>query len=96
MTSDVTVLCDHGRHGRPCAKMAGGNGRTERKNHMNRIVRDNRQQPIAHIRDAGNTVQIFDRTGGKLLGYYAKAGNATYDASGRLIGHGDQLLRLVR
>lgn len=69
----------------------------ERQQHtMNRIVRDNRQRPVAHIRDAGNTVQVFDRTGGKLQGYYAKGANTTYDATGRLVGKGDQLLRLVR
>lgn len=63
---------------------------------MNTIIRDNRQRPIAHLRDGGNTVQVFDRTGGKLQGFYAKGANATYDARGRLVGKGDQLLRLVR
>ena len=62
----------------------------------NTTIRDNRSRPIAHLRDAGNTVRVFDRTGGKLLGMYSKGANSTYDVSGRLVGKGNQLLRLVR
>lgn len=62
---------------------------------MNTIIRDNRSRPIAHIRDAGNVQQVFDRTGGKLQGVYNKSTNTTYDVRGRLVGRGNQLLRLV-
>jgi hypothetical protein len=62
----------------------------------NHTVRDHRQRPVAQIRDGGNTVRAFNGTGQNLLGFYHKAGNATYDAKGRLVGRGDQLLRLVR
>lgn len=70
------------------------NGRKRRR--MNNIIRDSRHRPVAHIRDAGNTVQVFDRTGSRLQGFSSKGAKATYDARGRLVGKGDQLLRLVR
>ena len=62
----------------------------------NTTIRDSRSRPVAHMRDAGNTVRVFDRTGGKFLGSYSKSANSTYDVGGRLVGKGNQLLRLVR
>lgn len=73
-----------------------GRVRERKENNMNTIIRDARQRPVGHLRDSGNTVRAFDATGGRLLGVYSKGNRSTYDSKGRLVGPGNQLLRLVR
>ncbi len=47
------------------------------------------------IQDAGSVLHVRDGQG-RPLGRYVKGQDYTYDAVGRKVGAGDQLLRLVR
>ena len=59
-----------------------------------KIVRDEMGRIRAQIIESGNVVFIRDEHG-RLRGNYVKSADKTYDAHGRYVGSGDQLLRLL-
>ena len=63
---------------------------------MREYIRDSSQKPIGII-DRGSSVdKLMSGDGTELLAIYNKSNNSTYDASGRLVGKGDQLQRKIR
>lgn len=61
---------------------------------MSNIIRDERGRILAHLRDEGDTIRLYDATH-HTLGHYSKTRDITTDALHRPIGRGNQLLRLI-
>lgn len=62
---------------------------------MKRIIRDSQQRPIAQIVETASGESIYNGAGTKLLGNFNKSSNSTYSPQGRLVGSGNQLMRLI-
>jgi len=60
----------------------------------NQIIKDSKGSIIATIRESSNEDKIYSKSGSH-LGTYRKGSNKTYNASGSLIGNGNQLTRLI-
>jgi tetrahydromethanopterin S-methyltransferase subunit A len=61
---------------------------------MSEFIRDGKGKLIGQIIENGNVTYIRDGTG-HLKGQHIKSVDKTFDAKGRFVGHGDQLLRLL-
>lgn len=60
-----------------------------------KIIQDGKGRFIGQVIQNGNLTHIRDGQG-RPKGHYVKTADKTYDERGRLIGHGDQLLRMLR
>jgi predicted amidohydrolase len=61
---------------------------------MNTTIRDNRGRVVAHLKDEGDGVRLYDAQH-HTLGHYSRTRDVTMDARYRPIGRGNQLQRLV-
>lgn len=57
-------------------------------------IRDDRGRVVAHMREEGDSIRLWDATG-HTLGYYRRTRNLTTTALHKPVGPGNQLLRLV-
>lgn len=60
------------------------------------IIRDARQRPVATIVEGNSSNLLYNSTKTKLIAMFNKSTNATYTATGRLIGHGNLLMTQIR
>lgn len=60
-----------------------------------KTIKDGQGRFIGQVIENGNLVYVRDGQG-RHKGHYVKSAAKTYDERGHLIGHGDQLLRMLR
>lgn len=60
-----------------------------------KIIQDGKGRFIGQIIENGNLTYVRDGQG-RPKGHYVRSADKTYDEQGRLIGHGDQLLRQLK
>lgn len=58
------------------------------------VIRDREGRVLAHIKQEGSSLRLYDARH-HTLGWYHGARDVTVDARHRVIGPGDQLLRLL-
>jgi hypothetical protein len=60
-----------------------------------KMIRDGDGRIIGKIKDAGSVVNLFDGATGHLKGRYVRSADKTFDYTGKFVGYGDQLMRLL-
>jgi hypothetical protein len=61
---------------------------------MNDIIKDRDGRKIAYLRDEGDSVRLYDSQH-RTVGWYSKTRDVTMTAAFKIIGSGNQLMRLI-